>query len=51
MRLRRAIRRSELMSYSGLRLACLIIEYGVMLVEESDPIEVILDFEIDLPPK
>jgi hypothetical protein len=44
----RLIRRRELMSYSGLRLACLIIDYGVMLDEVSEPIEVILDFEFGL---
>ena len=44
----RLIRRCELMSYSGLHLACLIIDYGVMLDEESDPIEVILSFEFGL---
>ena len=43
--LRRAMRRRELMRFSGLRLACLIIDYGVMLDEDSDPIEVILDYE------
>ena len=38
-------RRHELASYSGLRLAGLILDYGVMLDEKSDPIEVILDYE------
>ena len=43
--LRRAMRRRELKRFSGLRLACLIIDYGVILDEDSDPIEVILDYE------
>ncbi len=46
--LRRAMRRRELMRFSGLRLACLIIDYGVMLDEDSDPIEVILDYEFGI---
>ena len=40
-----AMRRHELMRFSGLRLACLIIDYDLMLCEDSDPIEVILDYE------
>ena len=43
--LRRAMRRRELMRFSGLRLACVIIDYGAMLDDDSDPIEVILDYE------
>ena len=44
--LRRAIRRRVLMGYSGLQLADLVIDYGVMLDEDSDAIEVILDYEL-----
>ena len=38
-------RRRELTGLSGLQLAGLILDYGIMLCEESDPIEVILDYE------
>lgn len=48
--LRRASRRRELLRCSGWQLASIIIDYGVMLTEDCDPVEVILDCEFALPP-
>ena len=40
-------RRDELWSLSPLRLAGLIIDHGLILDEECDPVEMILNFEFD----
>ena len=41
----RAKRRAALQRATGLGLAGIILEYGLILDEHSDPVEVILDFE------
>ena len=45
--LQRIMRRRELTGFSGLKLACQIIDYGLRLTEDCDPIEVILDYEFN----
>ena len=46
---RSSIRGKELTTSSGLQLASLFIDYGLILDEAADPIEVILDYEFQFP--
>ena len=41
-------REASLRQLDGIYLAGLVIDYGIWLTEDSDPVELILDYEFEL---